>query len=339
MKKILIFLAVSAFLINTAPAGTKLSPSRYKDGVYTGTGQGYGGEIILQVFIKNGRIKNIQAVKQNESSPGNAFSDLKGSIIVAQGVENIDAVSGATITSKGIFQAVANALEKAEGKTPETENKNIIPATEKNHLKKSMGAIQVAPTPVWVIGSYDKNGRPNVMTAAWAGICCSNPPAVTVSLRKATYTYGNIMAKKAFTVNIPSVDYIKQTDYYGIASGKNTDKFQVTALTPVKSELVDAPYIKQFPIVLECKLIHSYDIGLHTMFVGQIMDVKADEFILDKDGKIDMGKLNSFIYSPTKKQYHKTGEALGEAFSIGRNYEDISRLMLQPKPNALENNK
>ncbi|OGV47965.1 MAG: flavoredoxin [Lentisphaerae bacterium GWF2_44_16] len=214
-----------------------------------------------------------------------------------------------------------------------------MPVSEKKHVKKSLGTVQVTPAPVWVIGSYDKNGRPNVMTAAWAGICCSNPPAVTVSLRKATYTYGNIMAKKAFTVNIPSVDYIKQTDYYGIASGKNTDKFQVTALTPVKSEFVDAPYVKQFPIVLECKLIHSYDIGLHTMFVGQIMDVKADEFILNKDGKIDMGKLNTFIFSPSNKKYYKTGEAIGSAFSIGKNYEDISKLMLQPKPNVLENNK
>ena len=87
-------------------------------------------------------------------------------------------------------------------------------------------------------------------------ICCSKPPCLTVSLRKATYSYNSILNKKAFTVNIVSEKYLTEADYYGIASGKNTDKLLDTGLTAVKSELVDAPYIKEFPMNIECKLIH-----------------------------------------------------------------------------------
>lgn len=84
------------------------------------------------------------------------------------------------------------------------------------------------------------------MTASWAGICCSSPPAVSVSLRKATYTYQSLIDSKAFTVNIPSNSHVKEVDYIGIASGKDTDKFQMTGLTPTKSEKVNAPYVNKF---------------------------------------------------------------------------------------------
>jgi flavin reductase (DIM6/NTAB) family NADH-FMN oxidoreductase RutF len=151
-------------------------------------------------------------------------------------------------------------------------------ATERgDFVKKSLGAKTIAcPSPVWCIGSYDNNRRPNIMTASWAGICCSNPPAVSVSLRKATYTYQSIIDSKAFTVNIPSKDNAKEVDYIGIASGKDTDKFNVTGLTPVNSEKVNAPYVNEFPLIIECKLIHHHEIGLHTQFIGEIVDVMAD---------------------------------------------------------------
>ena len=116
-------------------------------------------------------------------------------------------------------------------------------------MKKSLGANTIVPTtPVWVVGTYDDEGKPNVMTAAWGGVCCSKPPCIYVSLRKATYTYGNIMERKSFTVSIPSEAYTKEADYFGITSGKTVDKFSATGLTPVKSDLVDAPYVKEFPL-------------------------------------------------------------------------------------------
>jgi len=125
-------------------------------------------------------------------------------------------------------------------------------------MKKSIGAKTIVyPTPVFIVGTYDKDGKPNVMNAAWAGICCSSPPCLAISLRKATYTYGNIVEQGAFTVSIPSQDFVREADYFGIASGRTEDKFFAAGLTPVKSELVNAPYVKEFPLILECKLLHT----------------------------------------------------------------------------------
>ncbi len=145
-------------------------------------------------------------------------------------------------------------------------------------MKKSLGAKTILyPTPVIIVGTYDDEGKPNAMTVAWGGICCSVPPCVAVSLRKATYSHGNIVKRQAFTVSVPSERHVKEADYFGIASGRNEDKFAVTRLTPVRSDLVDAPYVEEFPLVLECRLAHTFELGLHTQFVGEILDVKADE--------------------------------------------------------------
>lgn len=184
---------------------------------------------------------------------------------------------------------------------------------------KSFGATTLAfPAPVWVVGTYDQDGRPNIMTAAWAGICCSSPPCVCVSLRKATYSYGGIVSRKAFTINIPSEGHVREADYAGMVSGKNTNKFEKTGLTPVKSDLVDAPYVKQFPMVLECRLLGSTEIGLHTQFVGEIMDVKVDESVLNENGLPDIEKVKPFIYAPETRNYYGVGGFIGKAFSMGK---------------------
>ncbi len=187
-------------------------------------------------------------------------------------------------------------------------------------MKKSLGAKTLLyPAPVWVVGTYDKEGKPNVMTIAWGGICCSKPPCVSISLRKATYSYGSIMERKAFTLNIPSEAHAVKADYFGMVSGRNEDKFISAGLTPVRGEFVDAPYLEEFPLVLECKVIHTLEIGLHTQFVGEILDVKADEAVLDEKGLPDIKKIRPFVFSPEARRYHKIGDYLGDAFSIGKN--------------------
>ena len=103
----------------------------------------------------------------------------------------------------------------------------------------------ITPTPVFIVGTYDSDGKPNVMTAAWGGISCSVPPCVAVSLRKATYTYGCVVEQKAFTISLPSEDYVKEADYFGMVSGRDVDKFAATGLTPVKGDLVNAPYVDE----------------------------------------------------------------------------------------------
>ncbi len=186
-------------------------------------------------------------------------------------------------------------------------------------MKKSLGAkIMVCATHVWVVGTYDNEDKPNIMTAAWGGVCCSQPPCVAVSLRKATYTYGNIEKRKAFTINIPSTDYVKQTDYAGIYSGRNTNKYSGAKITPIRSDHVDAPYVQEFPLILECKLLHTLEIGLHTQFIGEIVDAKVEETILGENGLPEVDKVTPFFYSPEARSYYGLGKYLGKAHSQGR---------------------
>ncbi|MCX6339280.1 MAG: flavin reductase family protein [Candidatus Aureabacteria bacterium] len=189
-------------------------------------------------------------------------------------------------------------------------------------MKKSLGAITlVYPTPVFVVGTYDRGGKPNAMAVAWGGICCSKPPCVAISLRKATYSYGNIIEQEAFTISIPSEDYVKEADYFGIASGRDEDKFARTGLTPVKSDLVNAPYVKEFPLVLECRVLHTIEIGLHTQFIGEIMDVKVDDNCMGGDGLPDIARVRPFIFLPEHHRYRGIGEEIGRAFFIGRDIQ------------------
>jgi len=186
-------------------------------------------------------------------------------------------------------------------------------------MKQSLGAKTLFfPTPVLMVGTYDQAGKPNLMTAAWGGICCSEPPCVTVSVRKARHSYDSIVERKAFTVGIASEAIMTEADYVGIASGRNADKFSVTGLTPVRSELVDAPYAAEFPLVLECRLLHTLEIGIHTQFIGEIVDVKADPDILSDDGLPDILNVKPLVYDTAHKGYHSVGPLLGKAFSIGK---------------------
>ena len=189
-------------------------------------------------------------------------------------------------------------------------------------MKQSVGAKTLAmPTPVWLVGSYDGEGRPNIMTIAWGGICCTQPPCVTVSLRRATYSYAAIEARRAFTVSIPSVEQAAEADYAGIVSGRDADKFAACGWTPVRSDLVDAPYVAEAPLVVECRLIHTLEIGLHTQFVGEIVDVKADPAVVGEKGYPDITKVRPFVWDPAHRRYLGLGAPLGTAWVMGKKIE------------------
>jgi flavin reductase (DIM6/NTAB) family NADH-FMN oxidoreductase RutF len=190
---------------------------------------------------------------------------------------------------------------------------------EVKSMKKDLGAkTLVYPTPVLVISTYDNEGIPNAMTVAWGGICCSSPPCVAISVRKATYTYGNLMAKKAFVMNIPSENYIKEANYIGTASRHKEDKFAKTGLTPVKSELVDAPYIKEFPVNLECKIIQVHELGLHTQFIGEVLNAKMDDTIQEKGDQTVIEQIKPLLFAPDSRNYYGIGKQIAQAFSIGK---------------------
>jgi len=192
-------------------------------------------------------------------------------------------------------------------------------------MKRSIGAKTVLyPTPVLVVGTYDVHGRPNATTAAWGGICCSKPPCLTVSFRAPRMAHANIMARGAFTVSIPSEDYVREADYFGIVSGRDADKFAVTGLTPIRSELVDAPYVAEFPLVLECKVLHVHELGAHTQFIGEILDAKVEEGCLDQSGDPDAGRIASFFYAPEDGHYYGKAVRIAKAHSVGREIKDAA---------------
>jgi flavin reductase (DIM6/NTAB) family NADH-FMN oxidoreductase RutF len=186
-------------------------------------------------------------------------------------------------------------------------------------MKKSLGAdTLIYPTPTWLVGTYDAAGKANLAAVAWGGICCSKPPCVTVSLRKATYSYQAILDRKAYTVSVPSADQVREVDYCGIVSGRSTDKFADCHFTAVRSALVDAPYVEECPMVLECRLFQSIELGLHTQFVGEILDVKVDTSALGPDGLAELDKIRPFVFTPDRRTYHAVGGMIGKAFEIGR---------------------
>lgn len=189
--------------------------------------------------------------------------------------------------------------------------------------KKSLGAKTIAPpAPAWLICTYDAEGKPNMMTASWVGMACSKPPCVTISLREATYTFGNIKEHGAYTVNIPSEKLAAATAYAGVVSGRDTDKFADTGLTAVKSDLVDAPYIRECELVIECKLIKTVELGLHTMFIGEIIDVKADEEILGENGSPDPAKHKPFIWSIGGYGFYGLGGRIGSVGELADKFRE-----------------
>ncbi len=189
-------------------------------------------------------------------------------------------------------------------------------------MKTSLGAKTLAfPTPTWVIGTYDAAGKANGATIAWGGICSSDPPAMAVSLRPSRHTHQAIMETKAFTVNIPAQSQAALADYFGIVSGKDVDKFAATGLTTERSQLVNAPIIAEFPVVIECALLQVVDLGLHHQFIGEIKDIKADASMLDAKGRLDMEKTGMVVFAPHTRTYHGLGPLLGDAFSMGLAYK------------------
>lgn len=178
------------------------------------------------------------------------------------------------------------------------ENKTISDTSKITHSKRSLGVRNlVFPEPAMVIGSYDEEGTPNIMTAAWFGVANSRPFKVSVSLRPATYSYHNIMASKAFTVNVPDASLIRYVQFAGRYSGRDLNKFEETGLTPVKADSVHAPYVKEFPIVLECKVTEYHDLGSHRQFIGQVVDAKIDERLLKEEDRVNMNLFDPVVYA------------------------------------------
>ena len=172
------------------------------------------------------------------------------------------------------------------------------------------------PMPAFLIGA-NVDGKPNFMTAAWSGIACSNPPMLTVALQHHRFTLRGIKVNSVFSVNVPSVDIMKETDYCGIVSGEKEDKVAACAFKVFYGILKTAPMIEQCPVNLECKVMHTLYLGSHTLVIGQIEEVHVNEDCLT-EGEPDVLKVNPLIYcTGAEKTYYGFGQRLAEAFSIG----------------------
>ena len=182
-------------------------------------------------------------------------------------------------------------------------------------MRKNFGAKHYTyPQTVLIIAAYDENGTPDAMNAAWGGI--SDDTQISMCLSAGHKTVKNIQARKAFTVSMADAAHVVACDYVGIVSGnKVPDKFEKAGFHATKSEFVDAPLIDELPMTLECTLV-SYDPETCRL-VGEIVNVSADERILDENGKIDPAKLEPITFDPVNNAYLKLGEKVGNAFKDG----------------------
>ncbi|MDR1920390.1 MAG: flavin reductase family protein [Candidatus Adiutrix sp.] len=188
-------------------------------------------------------------------------------------------------------------------------------------MKTSLGAVTLAfPLPAFLVGSYDANGRANIMTAAWGGIASSDPPCLSVSIRPSRWSYAAILANRAFTVSIPDSRLAAAADYAGLVSGRDHDKFAQAGLTAVRAEKVNAPYVGESPVAIECELYKTLDLGAHTLFVGRIVDVKAEEGLIKSGGGLDMAGVDPIVFN-SGGDYHRVGESVGQAFAIGKSFK------------------
>lgn len=169
------------------------------------------------------------------------------------------------------------------------------------------------PLPVLIIGTYDENGKADAMNAAWGGLYDSN--MVELCLSAGHKTTKNIKAQKAFTVAFADASHVAACDYVGIISANNTpDKMEKAGFTVTKSEFVNAPIINELPMALECKFVKTTEDG---NIIGEIVNINADESILDGEGMIDVSKLRPIAFEPVRNGYYVLGEKVGNAFSDG----------------------
>ena len=187
----------------------------------------------------------------------------------------------------------------------------------RNLMRKNFGAKPLLyPQPVFIIAAYDENGIPNAMNAAWGGI--SEEKEISICISAGHKTTKNILLSKAFTVSMADADHVAACDYVGVVSGnKVPDKFARAGFHATKSEFVNAPLIDELPMTVECKLI-SYD-PTTCRLVGEIVNVSADESILNEVGKVDSAKLRPITFDPMNHTYLVLGEKVGNAFFDGLN--------------------
>lgn len=165
------------------------------------------------------------------------------------------------------------------------------------------------PVPAVMVSVADKNNRPNIITVAWAGTVCTNPPMVSISVRPSRYSYEIIETTGEFVINLTNEKLVKACDYCGVVSGRDVDKFQKTGLTPMPVEHVKAPAIAESPVNIACRVVESRPLGSHTMFLAEVLGVTVDDEYMDETGRFGINETGLIMYS--HGEYFALGKKLG----------------------------
>lgn len=175
------------------------------------------------------------------------------------------------------------------------------------------------PAPAAVASAYDEDGKADACTLAFATMCSHHPPAVMIAINSTLKrkTLADILKTKEFCLGFPSVEHLSEIDYLGIETGYNLDKIDRVNFTHQKAMKVNAPIINEFMVSLECSVMHIAEVGSHTQITGEIVNVQADESVLDEKGKIVFEKLNPIAYDDVTHSYFEVGDKLADAFKAG----------------------
>lgn len=166
------------------------------------------------------------------------------------------------------------------------------------------------PVPAVMVSVSDGNGKNNIITVAWAGTICINPPMLSISVRPERYSYEMIKSTKEFVVNLTTKDLVRACDYCGVTSGRDVDKFEKMKLTPIKLPNVSVPGIKESPVNIECRVKKIEELGSHTMFIADVVGVTVDDEYMDEKGKFNINNTGLVMYS--HGEYFVMGEKLGK---------------------------
>ena len=166
------------------------------------------------------------------------------------------------------------------------------------------------PVPVVMVSVADKEGNPNIITVAWAGTICTNPPMVSISVRPERYSYHMIEETGEFVINLTTEDLVKACDYCGVISGRDVNKFEKMNLTPIAVENCKVPAIKESPVNIACRVTEKKEFGSHHMFIAEVVSVTVEDAHMDETGKFLINELGLIMYS--HGEYFAMGEKLGK---------------------------
>ena len=166
------------------------------------------------------------------------------------------------------------------------------------------------PVPAVMVSVTDKEGKSNIITVAWAGTVCTNPPMVSISVRPSRFSYQILEETGEFVINLTNESLVKACDYCGVVSGRDVDKFAKTGLTPIPMEHVHAMGIDESPVNMECKITEKRELGSHTMFIAEVVGVTVDDQYMDETGKFHINESGLVMYS--HGEYFALGKKLGK---------------------------